>query len=95
MTGDDSIRSLSFVVTCFAEQSIVAFEPVGGYYELHDGDTLDIEMSGPGNGKMEIALLSGGGITIDQWPGSNVTARTKSGEYVDTGPGNVWPEAES
>jgi hypothetical protein len=56
----------------------VAFEPWGAVETLRADDAFDVEISGQGDGVVEVAYLLGG-ISIWAWSGADVVARNKAG----------------
>ncbi len=59
----------------------VSFEPLGAQAELPIGELLDVEISGPGDGVVEVSYVPNG-IIICEWDGASTVARNQRGELV-------------
>ena len=70
------------VLQCFdADACEVAFEPWGTVETLRVGDTFTVEVSGPGDGVVEVACRPGG-ISLWAWSGADVVAWDKEGKRL-------------
>jgi hypothetical protein len=61
----------------------IAFEPLGDQADLPAGDTFAVEISGPGDGLVEICVDEHG-LSVGEWDGARTRARTLRGEDVAT-----------
>jgi hypothetical protein len=61
----------------------VAFEPLGDQADLPAHCTFAVEITGPGDGLVEICV-GDHGLSVGEWDGAKTRARTISGEDVPT-----------
>jgi hypothetical protein len=61
----------------------VAFEPLGDQADLSAGETFAVEISGPGDGLVEICV-SENGLIVGEWDGARTRIRNMRGENVKT-----------
>jgi hypothetical protein len=72
-------KTTRLLLQCLEGESCeVAFEPWGAVETLRAGDAFDVEISGPGDGLVEIAYWPGG-ISVWAWSGADAVARNKAG----------------
>ena len=75
-------HSVRFVVSCAdAADCAVAFEPLGTVISIGKGESLTVEISGPGTGIFEIAY-SEGGVDVWAWSGGDTSAWDKAGNRL-------------
>jgi hypothetical protein len=60
----------------------VAFEPWGAVEILRADDAFAVEISGPGDGVVEIGYRPGG-MSVWAWSGADVVSRNKAGERLN------------
>lgn len=75
-------RRVTFTLTCDeVDECRVAFEPDGSVHPLRRDDALDVEIAGPGSGRVEITFVPDGFI-VGAWAGSETSARNWAGESL-------------
>lgn len=57
------------------------FEPLGGSAAIPRGEALIVEVSGPGDGIVEVSYLADGMI-VGEWDGAKTTVLNRNGEVV-------------
>ena len=62
----------------------VSFEPLGGQVAVGKGEALTVEISGPGNGIVEVSHVSNG-LIIGEWEGATTRVMNHLGEVVEQG----------
>jgi hypothetical protein len=81
MSTPDS--SVTFKVTCLpsVDQCEVAFEPEGAVVTIRAGESITVEMRGPGSGVPEVCH-NPRGITVYPWNGADTFAWDESGKQL-------------
>ena len=79
LRGREQPKTTRLLLLCLEGESCeVAFEPWGAVETLRADDTFEVEISGPGDGLVEIAYRPGL-ITVWAWSGADAVARNKAG----------------
>ena len=66
-----------FEIACTdTPQCSVSFEPEGSLHTLREGDVFDVEVVGPGSGRVEIVFLPDG-LIVGAWSGADTRVRSK------------------
>jgi hypothetical protein len=83
LRGNGKPKFTHLLLQCFEVDSCeVAFEPWGAVEILRGDDAFDVEISGPGDGVVEIAYRPGG-ISVWAWSGAEAVARNKAGARLN------------
>ena len=83
LRGRERSKTTHLLLQCLEGDSCeVAFEPWGAVETLRADDAFAVEISGPGDGVVEIAYWSGG-ISVGAWSGADAVARNKAGERLN------------
>ena len=61
----------------------ISFEPLGDQADLPANGTFAVEISGPGDGLVEICVQKGG-LIVGEWDGAKTHVRDMRGENVAT-----------
>ncbi len=71
------------LATLAGEQCTVSFEPKGAQAPLPVGEVFAVEISGPGDGIVEVSFAKEG-LIIGEWDGAHTRVRNSRGEEVAT-----------
>jgi hypothetical protein len=79
LRGIQQTKTTRLLLQCLEGESCeVAFEPWGAVEILRADDAFNVEISGPGDGLVEIAYRPGS-ISVWAWSGADAVARNKAG----------------
>jgi hypothetical protein len=77
-------RTVQLKLTTLADQQCtVSFEPKGAQALLPVGEVFAVEISGPGDGIVEVSFAKEG-LVIGEWDGARTRVRNRRGEDVAT-----------
>jgi hypothetical protein len=62
----------------------VSFEPMGDQAELPPGEMFAVEISGPGDGLVEVCVAKPSRLIIGEWDGAVTRVKNVRGEIVET-----------
>jgi fermentation-respiration switch protein FrsA (DUF1100 family) len=79
-TNEPSVRLLLTVLD--ADSCVVYFEPEGGFVRLDRGDAFSVEITGPGDGIVEVSYAPDG-LSIGAWSGASTVAHDRQRNRLD------------
>ena len=80
-TDHPFVRLLVDLLRDETDSCVVAFEPLGEVATLNRGDAFTVEISGPGDGLVEISY-DADGISIGAWSGASTVAWDRAGNRL-------------
>ncbi len=79
-----SNHTVRLILTNLADSTCtISFEPKGAQAQLPVGEVFAVEITGPGDGLVEVSF-DGDGLSIGEWDGAHTRIRNKRGEKVAT-----------